>query len=229
MKWIRALSDRIVRSPALVWTIFIGCVFAFVIGTIGWYGSFFAEVNAPWWSYPFIPDCPLAALMFGLALLLMHLGRTSNLLNQLAAVFCIKYGVWTMSFWGLYWVGGGDIELSGVFSGPVMFATHFGLTIMGLLLLQYVQPNRRDSLLTLGWFVLSDIVDYAPIAAGRLGGYGYYPPLPWLNGNPTALTPPMMWNAIIMTWVVCGGLLMRAWLAHGKQAGRAVTASMSAR
>jgi hypothetical protein len=53
-------------------------------------------------------------------------------------------------------------------------------------------------------------VDYAPIAAGRLGGYGYYPPLPWINGDPTALVPAMMVNAVVMTWLVGGGMLLRA-------------------
>jgi uncharacterized membrane protein YpjA len=210
LNFIRALSDWGIRSPAVAWGAFLACAFAFVFGTAGWYGRFFGEVQAPLWAYPFIPDCPLAALLFGVAVLLMHLGRRSNLLNQLAAVFCVKYGVWTITFWALYWALTGDVELSSLFSGPVMFVTHFGLTIMGLLLLRYVQPNVRDSALVLAWFVLSDLVDYAPIAAGRLGGYGYYPPLPWINGDPTALVPAMMINAVVMTWLVGGGLLLRA-------------------
>lgn len=229
MGWIRALSDWVIRTPALAWSAFGACVFAFVFGTAGWYGSFFGEVNAPWWAYPFIPDCPLAALLFGIALILMHLNRTGNLLNQLAAVFCIKYGVWTMSFWALYWARTGDIELSGIFSGPVMFVTHFGLTIMGLLLLQYVRPRVLDSLITLGWFALSDIVDYAPIAVGRLGGYGYYPPLPWIDGDPVALVPAMMWNAIGMTALLGGGLLIRALAHYRESAGQAAPARISAR
>jgi uncharacterized membrane protein YpjA len=213
-KVIRDLSDWAIRSSAIAWFAFSACAFAFVFGTAGWYGRFFGEVNAPLWAYPFIPDCPLAALLFGAALLLMHLGRQSNLLNQLAASFCIKYGVWTMSFWALYWARTGDVELSSAFSGPVMFVTHLGLTIMGLLLLQYLQPSVRDSALVLAWLVLSDIVDYAPIAAGRPGGYGYYPPLPWINGDPTALVPEMMANAIFMTWLVGGGLLIWSALRH---------------
>jgi len=210
LNFIRALSDWGIRSPAVAWGAFLACAFAFVFGTAGWYGRFFGEVQAPLWAYPFIPDCPLAALLFGAAVLLMHLGRRSNLLNQLAAVFCVKYGVWTMTFWALYWAITGDVELSSLFSGPVMFVTHLGLTIMGLLLLQYVQPSVRDSALVLAWFVLSDLVDYAPIAAGRLGGYGYYPPLPWINGDPAALVPAMMINAVVMTWLVGGGMLLRA-------------------
>lgn len=210
MKTIRAFSDAFIASRLLVWLAFAGCMFAFIIGTWGWYGEFFAEVNAPLWAYPFIPDCPLAAGVFGVALLLMHYKRGNNLLNQIAAVFCIKYGVWTMSFWALYWARTGNIEMSSLFSGPVMFVTHLGLFIMGLLLLQYVRPSVRDSAITLAWFVASDLVDYLPIASSRSGGFGFYPPLPAINGDVTALVPAMLLNAVVMTWLVAGGLLVRA-------------------
>lgn len=228
MKMIRSLSDWIIRTPFLAWLAFIACVVAFVIGTIGWYGGFFAEVDAPVWTYPFIPDCPLAALVFGVALILMHLRRTSNLINQFAAVFCIKYGTWTMLFWALYWARTGNIELSSLFSGPVMFAAHFGLTIMGLLLLQYVRPSVRDSLITFAWFIVSDFVDYAWIAPQRFGGYGYYPPLPSINGDPTALVPVMMAQAIFMTWLVNGLLLIRALVHRARGVKEAVPAGASA-
>jgi hypothetical protein len=115
-----------------------------------------------------------------------------------------------MTFWALYWARTGDIEMSSLFSGPVMFVTHLGLFIMGLLLLQYVRPSVRDSLITLSWFVASDLIDYLPIAAGRWGGYGYYPPLPAINGDVTALVPAMLLNAVVMTGGVCGALLIRA-------------------
>jgi hypothetical protein len=136
---------------------------------------------------------------------MLHYKRGNNVFNTLTAVACIKYGVWTMSFWALYWARTGDIELTSLFSGPVMFATHFGLMLLGLLLLLYVRPSVKDALITLAWFALSDVVDYAPIAP-RMGGYGYYPPLPL----GTELVPPMLANAIIMTWVLGGGLLVWA-------------------
>lgn len=207
MQTIRAWADSFVRHRALVWAAFGACAFAFLIGTVGWYGEFFAVLRPPPWVYPFIPDCPLAAGMFGLAVLLLHLGRRSNLFNMLTAVACIKYGKWTMTFWSLYWARTGDVELSSLFSGPVMFVTHVGLTVLGVLLLVlYVAPSRSDALITLAWFVLSDLVDYAPIAA-RLGGYGYYPPLPL----GTELVPAMQAHALVMTWALGGGLVIWSW------------------
>lgn len=220
LRLIRVWSDRVIAAPLLAWLVFAACLFAFGFGTWGWYGRFFAEVNAPWWSLPFIPDCPLAAGLFGIAVILMHYRRSSNLLNQVAAVACVKYGTWTMVFWGLYWLATGDVELTSVFSGPIMFLTHFGLTIMGLLMMQYVRPSVRDSGLTLAWLIAGDVVDYSPLALGRLGGYGYYPPLPPVNGDPAALVPPMMAHALLMTVLLGIGLLVWAWRARQRHAMR---------
>lgn len=205
MNFIRRWIDWFVAQRGLVWLAFAACAAVFIVGTAGWYGEFFDVMQPPLWAYPFIPDCPLAAGLFGVALLTLHYRRGNNTFNTLTAVACIKYGVWTMSFWALYWARTGDIELTSLFSGPVMFATHFGLMLLGLLLLLYVRPSVKDALITLAWFALSDVVDYAPIAP-RLGGYGYYPPLPL----GTELVPPMLANAIIMTCVLGGGLLVWA-------------------
>lgn len=212
MKFTRRWTDWFLAQRGLVWLAFAACMAAFIVGTVGWYGEFFAVMQPPLWAYPFIPDCPLAAGLFGVAILMLHYKRGNNAFNTLTAVACIKYGVWTMSFWALYWARTGDIELSSLFSGPIMFATHLGLTALGALLLLYVRPTTRDSWLALAWFVASDFVDYAPIAA-RLGGYGYYPPLP-LGAQ---LVPPMLLNALAMTWLLCGWLLARSYGRLGAQ------------
>ncbi|MFN3705228.1 MAG: DUF1405 domain-containing protein [Thermoflexales bacterium] len=212
-------SDVLIRSRSLAWAAFAACMGAFAFGTWGWYGTFLLAVRAPWWSIPFIPDCPLAAGLFGVAVLWMHYRRRSNLLNHVAAIACVKYGTWTMLFWALYWSAGGTFELSSLFSGPVMFATHFGLTVMGMWLMRHTTPHLPDALLATLWFVLSDVVDYAPIAPQRLGGYGYYPPLPPINGNPTALVQPMLIHAVLMT-LLLGGLAISRALRVGGQLSR---------
>ena len=202
VKVIRSLSDWVVRESWLAYGLASANFLGFFVGTVFWYGDFFAQANPPLWAYPFIPDCPLAAGMFGVALVLLHRGKSNNLVNQLAAVFSIKYGTWTMTFWLLYWARTGDYN----FVSLLMFATHLGLTIEGLLILQYLhKPNLRDTLIAFAWFIASDFVDYAPIAPGR-DGYGWYPPLPLGD----ELVPPMMAHAIVMTWLLDSILLARA-------------------
>lgn len=202
MKLIRSLSDWVIREPLLAYGLAIANFAGFVIGTVFWYGDFFNTYRPPLWTYPFIPDCPLAAGIFGAAIIVLHRNKSNNLLNQLAAVFNIKYGAWTMTFWLLYWSRTGDYDPVSL----LMFFTHLGLTMQGLLILQYLhKPSLRDSLVVLGWFALSDVVDYAPIAPSR-DGYGWYPPLPLGD----QLVPAMMAHAIGMTWLLNGILVVRA-------------------
>jgi uncharacterized membrane protein YpjA len=201
VKVIRRLSDWVIEEPLLAYGLALANLVGFFVGTVFWYGEFFAEANPPLWAYPFIPDCPLAAGVFAIALVLLHRGKSNNLINQLAAVFNIKYGTWTMTFWLLYWARTGDYN----FVSLLMFVTHLGLTVQGLLILQYLgRPSLRDTLIVFAWFVASDIVDYAPIAPGR-DGYGWYPPLPLGD----ELVPMMMAQAIFMTWLLNGILLVR--------------------
>ena len=180
---------------------------ALIVGTLFWYGDFLATAQVPLWAYPFIPDCPLANGIFGLALVQMLRGRRSDLLNQWAAVSCIKYGTWTMTFWGLYWSRTGDYNPLSL----VMFAAHAGLTVQGIVMLHFLGTlSWRNTLLIFGWFILSDAVDYAPIAP-RDGGYGWYPPLPL----GTELVPAMLAQAVAMTWLLSGALVVRL-LRHGE-------------
>ena len=210
MKFIRSVSDWVVREPVLAYGLAFANLLGFFIGTVFWYGDFFRAFQPPLWTYPFIPDCPLAAGIFAVALIQLHRAKSNNLLNQLAAIFNIKYGTWTMSFWLLYWARTGDYD----FVSVLMFVTHLGLTIQGLLLMQYLhKPSLRDTLIVLAWFVTSDIVDYAPIAPGR-DGYGWYPPLPL----GIELVPAMLAHAVSMTWLLNGILLIRVMMRRIKGA-----------
>ncbi len=174
---------------------------AFFIGAWFWYGEFFLAYPIPAWAYPFVPDCPLANGLFGAALVWAIARRPSPLLNQLAAVACIKYGTWTMTFWALYWSRTGDFAPLSLF----LFAAHLGLTIQGLVMLRFLgPPDWRVTLAVFAWFIAGDIVDYAPIAP-REGGFGWYPPLP-LGAQ---LVPAMMAQAIAATWVLNGALALR--------------------
>jgi uncharacterized membrane protein YpjA len=199
---VRIWSDVVVSTPLFAYGLAGLNILGFFVGTVFWYGDFIQTNAPPLWAYPFIPDSPLSTLLFGLALILLHHHRSNDLLNQFAIVFNIKYGTWTMLFWSLYWMRTGDLNPVSL----LMFATHLGMAVEGILLLQYVpRPHARNSLVILAWFILGDIVDYAPLAPGR-DGYGWYPPLPL----GTTLVPTMMAHAVLTTWALEGWLLVRS-------------------
>jgi uncharacterized membrane protein YpjA len=163
IKLLRWTLDLILRNPLIFWTCVIVNLIGAVYGTIGWYGPMLAQ--SPLWTYPFIPDCPLAAAGGTVALLGLRAGKRWPFVYALVAFACIKYGLWTLAFWSYHWLGTGDIQPI-----PVMlFVSHMGLLAEGLLfvpLIGVLSLPKRWWVIT--WFTLSVFVDY---------GLGFHPPL----------------------------------------------------
>lgn len=155
--------DQILRNSLIFWTCVIANFIGAVYGTIWWYGWMIVE--SPVWAFPFIPDCPLAALGGSVALLALRFGKRWPSLYALVAFACIKYGAWTIGFWSWHWLNGGYVTPMQI----VLFVTHIGLLIEGLLFVPRIGalslPKRWA---VIGWFALSVFVDY---------GLGYHPPV----------------------------------------------------
>jgi uncharacterized membrane protein YpjA len=83
----------------------------------------------------------------------------------------IKYGIWTITAWLLYWRSTAEILGSPHFSFDSISMTiaHVGLAAQGLFLFAYFRPTRVGMLAALLWFGASDFVDY---------GLGFYPAIP---------------------------------------------------
>jgi uncharacterized membrane protein YpjA len=162
----RLLDDMlalIVRRPALLWLAVVANLLGAVIGGIYWYGPML--LRSPWWSWVFIPDCPLAALLGAIVLLLYRSGRAPQWLIALTAFACIKYGTWTILFWIRQWSGAGaayPVEL-------LLFITHIGLLAEGVLFSRAITPAQpATGVLVSLFFTASVVVDY---------GLGFHPPL----------------------------------------------------
>ncbi len=162
----------------------------FIWGTIYWYGGHLAQ--APVYLWPFIPDCPLFALLFVPAYLLALRGRGNNAYNLLVAFGLIKYGVWTNLAWYGYWAWGNPFSWMGLF----MCLTHIGMVLEGLYLLYYLRPRLAWAFLAGAWFAASDFVDY---------GLGEYPRIPDLR-----VLPMLQWYSIVATVLFTAGF---AWWA----------------
>jgi uncharacterized membrane protein YpjA len=165
--------DGILRWPLLFWSCVVANSLGVVIGGWFWYGGMLT--SAPLWALPFIPDCPLAALLGTIALFGLRARRRWGFFYALTAFGCIKYGLWTMAFWLRHWTAGGEIEPVGL----LMFITHIGLTCEGLLIAPHSVPLGMPARLAVtGWYALSVFVDYGLVGyAVRAFGFPFYPPL----------------------------------------------------
>lgn len=170
------------------------------ISTILWLSTYLPGVPMAWkwqgamlgvWSWSLI----LGALFFQ---------QAPAWLLGIFAFGQIKYGIWTVTAWLVYWrntalvYGAPDFSFDSVF----MTLTHLGLLAQGLFLLTYFRPDGVTALAGSIWFALSDFVDY---------GLGFYPGLP-LQFIPLAI---MQWSTIGVT---VGLTNLYWWFSHSQVA-----------
>lgn len=129
----------------------IGTVWGFV-----WYGASLA--HAPLWLLPFVPDCPLAALLMTIALWRWRKGDGETLQGAAVGV-ALFYAAWTV---GLL-LATGPVPEEGL-----LLAAHIGLATEALWLWLVAAPRRGWRLGAI-WIALNTYADYA---------LGVHPPLP---------------------------------------------------
>jgi len=160
---LRWTLGHIIRWPFIFWVCFTTNLLGALLGGLYWYSDQLA--TSPLWAWPFIPDCPLAALLGSLTLLALWARQRWPFFFAFTAFACMKYGIWTMAFWLKEWSG--SMLLYDI--GVILFVTHIGLFIEGLLFVPHIGPlSLPKRLVIIAWFALSVFVDY---------GLGYHPQL----------------------------------------------------
>ena len=141
----------------LFWIIVLVNLFSALLGFTLFYGVQFSETDPALWL--FVPDCPLAALLVGVALLALRFGKRWDCLVFLSSVSALKYGFWTVFVLSLY--SGYYWPVDGWFIYSLLFIGHAGLFSEGLLLLPgTVRVKAWHLLLTLAFLGLNDYSDY---------------------------------------------------------------------
>jgi uncharacterized membrane protein YpjA len=132
----------------------IGTVWGFI-----WYGPQLAIT--PWYLMLFVPDCPLQALIFAIFLTLYpfrsqrEATASEDFLVWLAVLGSIKYGLWTQIILG-------QAIMADSYSTDtlILFASHFGMTLEGLIYFPRGQRRFRPILAVALWFAANDGFDY---------------------------------------------------------------------
>lgn len=134
-----------------------------VAGYIYWYGS--DILDAPVYLWPMVPDSPLSATLWAVALLGVFYGRRWDLLGLLAVTGCIKYGLWTDWVWFTNALSGDPYDLE----AAVLSLNHYGMVLEGLALVPLIRPKRWHIAFVAVWYGLNDLLDY---------GLGSHPRVP---------------------------------------------------
>lgn len=151
--WMRDLPWD---NPYRPWFLKTLLVINFLGSLYGYYWYHEQLAATPWFWWVFTPDSPLSTTLFALVLALALIGRENNLLRLVAAASVIKYGLWACVVILDYWLQGAKVA-------PVeamLFLSHLGMAAEGYLFLRHWSLTFREALLTGGWLLLNDYVDY---------------------------------------------------------------------
>lgn len=165
-------------------------------------------ISAILWLSTYLPSAPQAwgqqsatlgvwsgsLLLCGL---LFH--RCPTWLLALFAFGQIKYGIWTITAWLVFWRNTSLVYGAPLFTFDSVFMTltHIALVGQGIFLLTYIRPTRMAIIASFAWFAVSDYMDY---------GLGFYPAIP-LQFIPLSI---MQWSTIAVTFILTGIYLFLA-------------------
>lgn len=94
----------------------LGTIYGFI-----WYGNQLKETSPIFW--PFVPDSPMASLFFVFVLIAFLIKRNWGLIEALAIVTLIKYGIWAVVVNGVMIYVKGPIG----FIGYMLMLSHFAV------------------------------------------------------------------------------------------------------
>jgi uncharacterized membrane protein YpjA len=156
MRVMERWTRRLYAIPLVEWGLVAVNLVGFVVGTLYWYGPQMARTAPLLW--PWLVDSPLAVLGYAVALPLIRRrrGPRREWLATWAVFANIKYGLWTVVYWLLWWTGPGFLELESV----TLTFTHAAMIAIGASLLVFYRPRAWQVLTVAAWFALNDYLDY---------------------------------------------------------------------
>lgn len=128
-----------------------------IVGTIYGYYWYLGQLQqTKWYFIPFVPDSPTASLFLVIALTAIVWNRHLPLIEVLAFVTLIKYGVWAVMMNILVFITLDEVTAMGM----MLIISHAIMAIQALLFV----PLFRVSLLSIGiasiWVFHNDVIDY---------------------------------------------------------------------
>lgn len=127
----------------------LGTIYGFI-----WYGNQLQETSPIFW--PFVPDSPMASLFFVFVLIGFLIKRNWGLIEALAIVTLIKYGIWAVVVNGVLIYVKGPIGLMGY----MLMLSHFAMAVQGVLYAPFYRIKKWHFVVAGIWTLHNDAIDY---------------------------------------------------------------------
>jgi len=104
----------------------------------------------------FVPDSPTASLFFSLAIIGWLIGRNFKLIEALALITLVKYGLWAVVMNLLTLIETGSIG----FVGWMLIASHFAMAVQAVLYIPFYKFGFGHIVIASIWTLNNDVIDY---------------------------------------------------------------------
>lgn len=106
--------------------------------------------------YIFVPDSPTASLFFCFAIVGWLIGKNFKLMEVLALITLIKYGLWAVAMNLLTFAESGYLEPT----GWMLVASHFLMAVQAVLYLPNYRFTKWHGMVAAVWTLHNDVIDY---------------------------------------------------------------------
>ncbi|PUB10320.1 DUF1405 domain-containing protein [Paenisporosarcina sp. OV554] len=160
-----------------------------ILGTIyGYYWYMWQlEITDPIFLI-FVPDSPTASLFFSIALFGWLINRHFKLIEALALITLVKYGLWAvvMNIWTQF--ESGPIG----FVGWMLVVSHFAMAVQALLYIPMYKFKWIHVLIAAIWTLHNDVIDYV---------FGQMPIYRSLSEHTLTIGYFTFWLSVVCIWI----------------------------
>lgn len=152
----------ILTHRSFLWLLLVTNILGTIYGYY-WYG-WQLEITDPIF-YIFVPDSPTASLFFSFAIFAWLMGKNWRLMEALALVTLVKYGLWAvgMNMWTLFETGSIGVL------GWMLVVSHFAMAVQAVLYMPMYRFSFFHIVITAIWTLHNDVIDYV---FGQMPIYG---------------------------------------------------------
>lgn len=153
MRDLIMLGKVILYNKSFMWLLFFVNLLGSIYGYI-WYESQLSTTEPKFLL--FVPDSPTASLFFTLALFAWLLKMNWKLIEALALITLVKYGLWAvvMNVWTYFETG------SIGWMGWMLVASHFAMALQAILYIPFYRFTWVHILIAAIWTLHNDVIDY---------------------------------------------------------------------
>lgn len=153
MGFLKQQIMMILTNRSFLWLLFIVNFLGTLYGYY-WYDSQLSNTEKIFLI--FVPDSPTASLFFSLAILGWLFGRHWKIIEALALITLVKYGLWAVVMNLLTLVQTGDIGGT----GWMLVGSHFAMAVQAILYISAYPFTYIHVFIAAVWTLHNDVIDY---------------------------------------------------------------------